>query len=235
MEGRTSNRQRRALWKASEDNSVLELISEFGLKWSKIAAFLPGRTGKQVRDRYLNSLKPSIKHDDWIPEEDSLLISLYRKFGNRWCKIATKIPGRTESQVKNRFYAHIKEQIDESQRKFTTAIGTKSHNIEIPKVGNLDYEDESHKCHLAENKTKSYSQLQQEVFEQELSDKSENPTATSCGHRYRTLTRQSRFVDPVYLVGFDKIINFSELIDISNDGFSSCNNFFGEICSLEFK
>jgi len=81
---------------------------------------MQGRTGKQIRDRYLNKLKPNIKKGEWTLEEDHLLLSCYYQLGHKWSKIATFLPGRTEGQVKNRFYSHLKKRIpnldDDPQR-----------------------------------------------------------------------------------------------------------------------
>jgi hypothetical protein len=76
-----------------------------------ISSCLEGRTGKQVRDRYLNKLRPNIKCGDWKPEEDDLVVTLLKQVGNRWSLIATHLPGRTEGQVKNRYYSHLKKRI----------------------------------------------------------------------------------------------------------------------------
>lgn len=41
---------------------LVELVEKFGeRKWSSIAQLLPGRIGKQCRERWLNHLKPNIK------------------------------------------------------------------------------------------------------------------------------------------------------------------------------
>ena len=38
------------------------------IKWSVIAAQLPGRIGKQCRERWFNHLDPDIKKGDWTPD-----------------------------------------------------------------------------------------------------------------------------------------------------------------------
>jgi len=99
-------------WTPKEDAKLLELMKKYGQSWAMISSMLEGRTGKQVRDRYLNKLRPNIKCGDWSPEEDALLVRLCKEIGNRWSLIATHLPGRTEGQVKNRFYSHIKKRLE---------------------------------------------------------------------------------------------------------------------------
>jgi len=95
----------RNYWESDEDLRLLELVEKHGEKWSKIASLMKGRTGKQIRDRYVNYLRPNIKQKRWSQEEDNLLQELYKEFGNKWSRIAIYLHGRTENQVKNRFYA----------------------------------------------------------------------------------------------------------------------------------
>ena len=96
-------------WTPSEDAQVLELISQHGECWTDIAKIIGNRTGKQVRDRYRNYLKSDINNGGFTREEDKLLLELYEELGNKWRKIADLIPGRTECQVKNRYYIHLKK------------------------------------------------------------------------------------------------------------------------------
>jgi len=76
-----------------------------------ISSLMDGRTGKQVRDRFLNKLRPNIRCGDWTQREDDLLVSMCKEVGNRWSLIATHLPGRTEAQDKNRFYSCIKKRL----------------------------------------------------------------------------------------------------------------------------
>lgn len=110
-------RGKRNPWQPHEDAKLIELVDKHGQIWSVLATMLEGRTGKQIRDRYLNILRPNIKKGDWTPQEDQYILALYYQFGTRWCKICSYVPGRTEGQIKNRFYAHIKKKLlgDEMQ------------------------------------------------------------------------------------------------------------------------
>lgn len=98
-------------WTPKEDAKLMELMKKYGQSWAMISSQLEGRTGKQVRDRYLNKLRPNIKLGDWSVQEDELVVKLLKEVGNRWSLIANHLPGRTEGQVKNRFYSFIKKRL----------------------------------------------------------------------------------------------------------------------------
>jgi myb proto-oncogene protein len=42
--------------------------------WSEISKMLPGRIGKQCRERWHNHLNPDIRKEKWTEEEDDLII-----------------------------------------------------------------------------------------------------------------------------------------------------------------
>jgi hypothetical protein len=45
----------------------------------------------------------------WNPSEELQVVKLRQKHGNCWAKIAREIGGRTDNDVKNRFYKISKE------------------------------------------------------------------------------------------------------------------------------
>jgi len=109
-------KSKRIPWHTDEDIQVIELVNKHGSKWAKIASFLPGRTGKQVRDRFTNKLKPDINKDEWTKEEERIFKQRYKEMGNKWSKIASFLPGRTEGQIKNRFYAQFRKSLASSNK-----------------------------------------------------------------------------------------------------------------------
>ena len=82
-------------WTEEEDVKVVELVRKHGAKrWSLIASQLPGRIGKQCRERWHNHLNPEISKEAWKREEDLRLLECHVSMGNKWAEIAKLLPGR---------------------------------------------------------------------------------------------------------------------------------------------
>ena len=119
-------------WDKEEDNKLLSLYEKYGKNWAAISKEMPHRTGKQIRDRFLNSLDSKFERGKFTEEEDQIIIKYYKIYGNSWAKIAKKLKTRTGDMVKNRFYSSLKKTIFKSKsflkRKRERTIAQKNKN-----------------------------------------------------------------------------------------------------------
>lgn len=88
-------------WSSEEDEKLRRAVATYGPKWRKIASVIPGRTGKQCRDRYTSRLRPEIqKIGNWTAEEDSIILKAHQELGNRWAAIQKLVPDRAWYSIK---------------------------------------------------------------------------------------------------------------------------------------
>ncbi|CAD8191898.1 unnamed protein product [Paramecium octaurelia] len=97
-------------WNSKEDQLLLQLIQQYGKKWSKIAQIIKNRNSKQCRNRFVNSLDPNLKQNGFTKEEDQLIYQKYLEYGSKWSQISKFLVGRSDNQIKNRFYNNIRSQ-----------------------------------------------------------------------------------------------------------------------------
>ncbi|ONM09802.1 Transcription factor MYB36 [Zea mays] len=101
-------------WSPEEDATLKSYIEENGTGGNWIA--LPQkiglkRCGKSCRLRWLNYLRPNIRHGGFSEEEDRIILSLYISIGSRWSIIAAQLPGRTDNDIKNYWNTKLKKKL----------------------------------------------------------------------------------------------------------------------------
>ncbi|XP_009405225.3 transcription repressor MYB5-like [Musa acuminata AAA Group] len=104
---------KRGPWTSEEDEVLASFVRREGEgRWRtlpKRAGLL--RCGKSCRLRWMNYLRPSIKHGPIAPDEEDLILRLHRLLGNRWSLIAGRIPGRTDNEIKNYWNTHLSKKL----------------------------------------------------------------------------------------------------------------------------
>ncbi|GMJ15590.1 hypothetical protein HRI_005228200 [Hibiscus trionum] len=101
-------------WSPEEDVKLKTYMEKYGTRGNWIA--LPQkiglkRCGKSCRLRWLNYLRPNIKHGGFSEEEDNIICNLYMSIGSRWSIIAAQLPGRTDNDVKNYWNTKLKKKL----------------------------------------------------------------------------------------------------------------------------
>lgn len=105
---------KRGPWSPEEDAKLKEYIEKNGTGGNWIT--LPQkaglrRCGKSCRLRWLNYLRPNIKHGEFSDVEDRIICSLFASIGSRWSIIAAQLPGRTDNDIKNYWNTHLKTKL----------------------------------------------------------------------------------------------------------------------------
>ncbi|CAJ1928315.1 unnamed protein product [Sphenostylis stenocarpa] len=100
-------------WTAEEDKKLMNFILTNGQCCWRAVPKLAGlrRCGKSCRLRWTNYLRPDLKRGLLTEAEEQLVIDLHARLGNRWSKIAARLPGRTDNEIKNHWNTHIKKKL----------------------------------------------------------------------------------------------------------------------------
>lgn len=99
-------------WTKDEDDALRAAVENHREKnWKAIAAQVPGRNHTQCLQRWTKVLAPGLVKGHWSPPEDELLRRLVATEQKNWGDVASKIPGRTSKQCRERWHNHLDPQI----------------------------------------------------------------------------------------------------------------------------
>nr|URY18823.1 MYB protein [Zanthoxylum bungeanum] len=100
-------------WTPEEDQKLTSYIQLHGPgNWRSLPknAGLQ-RCGKSCRLRWTNYLRPDIKRGRFSFEEEESIIQLHSILGNKWSAIASRLPGRTDNEIKNYWNTQIRKRL----------------------------------------------------------------------------------------------------------------------------
>ncbi|PHU13703.1 Transcription factor MYB48, partial [Capsicum chinense] len=119
---------RKGPWAEQEDLQLAFYVNLFGDRRWDFLAKVSGlrRTGKSCRLRWVNYLHPGLKRGKMTPQEERLILELHSKWGNRWSKIAMKLPGRTDNEIKNYWRTHMRKKAQDERKNKASTISPSS-------------------------------------------------------------------------------------------------------------
>ncbi|XP_022998725.1 transcription factor MYB48-like isoform X1 [Cucurbita maxima] len=165
---------RKGPWTEQEDFQLVCFVGLFGdRRWDFIAK-VSGlkRNGKSCRLRWVNYLHPGLKRGKMSPQEERLVLDLHSKWGNRWSKIARKLPGRTDNEIKNFWRTHVRKLAQEKKKAAVHhVVVSPSSSSTVDSVPTIDIGEESFydtggdwSCYMGEEDEKGYSYSMDDIW-----------------------------------------------------------------------
>ncbi|KAI7731949.1 hypothetical protein M8C21_008961 [Ambrosia artemisiifolia] len=107
---------KKGAWTPEEDKLLVDYITKHGHGTWRSFPKLAGlrRCGKSCRLRWTNYLRPDIKRGAFTFEEEQTIFHLHSLHGNKWAAIASRLPGRTDNEIKNFWNSHLRKRIPKS-------------------------------------------------------------------------------------------------------------------------
>ncbi|KAG6581166.1 Transcription factor AS1, partial [Cucurbita argyrosperma subsp. sororia] len=131
----------RQRWQPEEDALLRDYVKQYGPKeWNLISQRMGKplhRDPKSCLERWKNYLKPGLKKGSLSPDEQTLVISLQAKYGNKWKKIAAEVPGRTAKRLGKWWEVFREKQLKQLQKtqNLTQRRDYQNSDGNIPVVG----------------------------------------------------------------------------------------------------
>ena len=150
---------KKGLWTQEEDFQVINLSKIYGKNWAKIASGLPhkNRTGKQIRQRYLNFLDPKINREKFSVEEDIKILELFETYKTNWRYYTKHLINRTADMIKGRYYSSVRYNVKVlnilDSLNYSNKIGKGKENVKnvMPSLLNTfekNHKKDSYDCNL---------------------------------------------------------------------------------------
>ena len=151
-------------WTDKEDQLLKKWVKDNGpYNWTKCSEFIKGRSGKQCREHWNNSLDPNLTKGQWTTEEDLLIMIFYEKYDGSWKRIIPVFPSRTENSIKNRFFSQLRKLASKNQqtgrKEYSTKFGLDTLKKFLPQATEM-----AKKQYFSEKKTNE-KELEQYINE----------------------------------------------------------------------
>ncbi|KAJ4903437.1 myb domain protein 101 [Raphanus sativus] len=201
-------------WTTTEDAILTEYVRKRGEgNWNAVqknSGLL--RCGKSCRLRWANHLRPNLRKGSFSPDEEKIIIELHAKLGNKWARMASQLPGRTDNEIKNYWNTRMK-------RRQRAGLPLYPHEIQHLGIGNDD-EFEFNSFQLPNQDYPNHQNLIQYTNSSNTSSSSSSFSSSS------SQPPKELCLDPLISTnpGLNQIPN---MFSLYNNSFENDNNQFG--------
>ncbi|XP_042512727.1 myb-related protein MYBAS1-like isoform X2 [Macadamia integrifolia] len=135
---------RKGPWTEQEDLQLMCFVGLFGdRRWDFIAK-VSGSLVEGVMYYYYyyyyystsyyfeKKISLGLKRGRMTPQEERLVLELHSQWGNRWSRIARRLPGRTDNEIKNYWRTHMRKKAQERKRALSPPSSSSSTNSFSP-------------------------------------------------------------------------------------------------------
>lgn len=99
-------------WTRQEDDKLRNLVASCRINsfvpWTKVAYYMDRRTKEQCYQRYVYSLRETLRKGGFAADEDFVVMVGVKLFGMDWAKIVDFMPHRTANQIHSRYNTFLK-------------------------------------------------------------------------------------------------------------------------------
>jgi hypothetical protein len=153
----------------SEDELIKQLYEYKGIgDWKLISSYIKNKSPANCKERYLNHLASSLKHEEWSTEENERLLKLIEKYGKKWTMMSEELIGRSPTQIKNHWYRNLmKKANDEILDNISRSSSNRIARLEFPpnyqhvyqNIGKKELKQEENKIETKHTNENSFYKL----------------------------------------------------------------------------
>ena len=103
-----------------QDVKLKRYVKEFGENWDLVSKKSKKFTPEQCFNRYQHIKDMKIIKVTFTDEEDKLLKEKVEAYGKRWYIVVKFFSGKTQNDLKNRYYRHIRKENPDNLKKENT-------------------------------------------------------------------------------------------------------------------